>query len=277
MMTANRTRVRIVRPHVAAKKSCRRRERSSDQESRSNAPIGNVDREARNQLVEANLGLVVNVARKFQGRGMVLEDLIGEGNLGLIRAAEKFDPRFGASFSTYAVYWVRDSIGRALMNTASTIRVPAHVYKLVGRWRRCTRILSRDMGRMPTFDEVASAMELSPRQRSLVARGIDAGRLTLEGSRGGNSETSLSNEVADWHTSDAERLEAKENREALFNRLKHLSDCERFIVTKRYGLEGETLSFKEIGRRLGVCSEWARKLGNRSLNKLELAAPRSTN
>src|SRR5262249_10803400 len=140
---------------------------SGDEERRLAARIAAGDREARNALVGANLGLVFRIARSYAGRGLMMEDLVGEGNLGLIRAAEEFDPRFGTRFSTYAAYWIKDAILSALINTTTTIRVPAHMVKLLMKWRRVELSLSRTWGRAPRFDEVATALGLSALKRRL--------------------------------------------------------------------------------------------------------------
>ena len=117
-------------------------------------------------MIQANLRLVVKIAREYTGRGMVLEDLIGEGNLGLIRAAEDYDPRFGTRFSTYASYWIKQAIRHALINTTATIRLPAHMIGLLLRWRCAERALSRERGCMPSFDEVAAHLGLTEAQKA---------------------------------------------------------------------------------------------------------------
>ncbi len=143
---------------------------SRDEESALAARIAAGDRGARNRLVQANLGLVVTIARRYVDGGLDLDDLVGEGNLGLIRAAEEFDPRFGARFSTYAVCWIRQAICRALMHTASTIRLPERMVGLLMKWRRADWTLGRELGKAPSFDEIASHLGLSEAKRSLVAR-----------------------------------------------------------------------------------------------------------
>ena len=137
--------------------------------------------EARSRMIQANLRLVVKIARDFVGRGIVFDDdLIGEGNLGLIRAAEEFDPRFKTRFSTYASYWIKQAIRHALINTTSTIRLPAHMVGLLTKWRRAARSLYREEGRAPTFDEDASVLGLSDTQKSLVSKAVQARQLKLE-------------------------------------------------------------------------------------------------
>src|SRR5271169_3218364 len=141
--------------------------------------IARGDREARTRMIQANLRLVVKIAREYVGRGLVFDDLIGEGNLGLIRATEEFDPRFGTRFSTYAAYWIKQAIRHALINTTSTIRLPAHMIGLLTKWRRAERTLYREWGRVPNFDELSSFLGLSETQKSLVAKAHLARNLKL--------------------------------------------------------------------------------------------------
>ena len=164
---------------------------STQQEHELAARIANGDREARNRLVQANLGLVGTIAREFRGRGLAFEDLVAEGNLGLIRAAQDFDPRFGTRFSTYAAYWIKEAIRHALINTTSTIRLPAHMVGLLTKWRRAERALSREAGRAASFDEIASSLQLSEAQKTLVTRALDARRLRLESSYGAEDKRRL--------------------------------------------------------------------------------------
>src|SRR5277367_226764 len=139
--------------------------------------IAQGDRDARTRMIQANLRLVVKIARDYVGRGIVLDDLIGEGNLGLIRAAEEFDPRFGTRFSTYASYWIKQAIRHALINTTSTIRLPAHMVGLLTKWRRSERELGRNLGRSPSFDEVAVSLGLTDAQKGLVEKARQARQL----------------------------------------------------------------------------------------------------
>ena len=132
--------------------------------------IAGGDRAARNRMVQAYLGLVVVIARGFKGRGLALDDLVGEGNLGLIRAAERFDPDFGTRFSTYASYWIREAIQDALTNRTATIRLPAHMVKLLARWRRAERTLAREGDHTPDFEEVAGLLGLSERSKSSLSK-----------------------------------------------------------------------------------------------------------
>jgi RNA polymerase primary sigma factor len=227
------------------------------------------DEDARSRMIEANLRLVVKIARDYLGRGLVLEDLVSEGNIGLIRATTDFKPGFGTRFSTYASYWIKQSIRHALINTASTIRLPAHMVGILTRWRRAERALYRERGCAPTFAELASYLGLSEAQKSLVAKAHLARQVKLEGSvaaeTGGWSHANLS----DRCESPGASLEADDERRILLNRMERLDSRERTILALRYGLEGESpLTLKAIGRRLGVTREWVRKIELRALRKL---------
>src|SRR5437762_11475044 len=130
------------------------------------------DNEARDQMVRANLRLVVNIARAYAGKGLALQDLIGEGNLGLLRAVEGFDPSMNTRFSTYASYWIKQSIKRALVNTAKTIRIPAYMVELLVKWRRATAKLQTDLGRVPTHEEVGRALGLPKKKLAIIKKAI---------------------------------------------------------------------------------------------------------
>jgi RNA polymerase primary sigma factor len=239
-------------------------------ECRLSEAIARGDSDARTRMIQANLRLVVKIARDFAGRGMVLEDLIGEGNLGLIRAAKDFEPRFGTRFSTYASYWIKQSIRHALINTTSTIRLPAHMVGLLTKWRRAERAICREKGRAPSFSEVASFLGLSETQKSLVGKAQQARQLKLESTVTAESGPwSPAGCIERYDAPDA-LLEADDERRILMNRLDRLDHRERTVLALRYGLEGELpLTLKEIGRRLGVTREWVRKIELRAVRKLD--------
>ncbi len=134
--------------------------------------IGNGDTRARDRMVRANLRLVVNIARGYTGKGLSLQDLIEEGNLGLLRAVEGFDPGVGTRFSTYASYWIKQSIKRALINTAKTIRIPAYMVELLSKWRRATARLAEELGRTPTPEEVARVLGLPKKKLPIIKKAI---------------------------------------------------------------------------------------------------------
>ncbi len=194
---------------------------SANEECRLAIAIKAGDREARAQMIRANLRLVVKIARDYSGRGMLLDDLIGEGNLGLIRATEDFDPRFGTRFSTYASYWIKQSIRHALTNTTATIRLPAHMVTLLSKWRKAERALTREFGQSPTFDQVAVTLDLSDAQRVLVERARRASQLRLEA---GDDESWSPDETGDDQEGPDVALEADDERRQLLKRLDRLDD-----------------------------------------------------
>jgi len=229
------------------------------------------DSDARARMIRSNLRLVVKIARDYTGRGMSLDDLIGEGNLGLIRAAEDFDPRFGTRFSTYASHWIKQAIRHALTNTTATIRLPAHMVTLLSKWRKAERALTRELGQPPTFDQVAVTLGLSDSQRVLVERAKRASQLRLEG---GDGEAWTPDEAGDHREGPDAALEAADERRHLLGRLDRLDDRERTIVSLRFGLDGgDPMTLKEVGQRLGVTREWVRKIEVRAVKKLDGDAP----
>ena len=208
------------------------------------------DVEDRNRVVQAHLGLVHEVAREFANRGMLLEDLIGEGNLGLIRAAQEYDPSVGTRFSTYAYYWIREAIRTALANSVGTIRVPMNVCRLLGRWRRTERVLRQLRGHPPTFEEIATAMGLDRPTQRLVAQALRAAGLGNTADGEVRSRTVL---MTDGSTTAEQTMTEREERESIGRRLERLDAAERSVVILRYGLAGEPpMSFDQIGRRVGL-------------------------
>ncbi len=238
------------------------------------AAIARGDKDARKRMIEANLRLVVKIARDYVGRGIALDDLIGEGNLGLIRATQEFDPGFGTRFSTYASYWIKQAIRHALINTTATIRLPAHMVGLLTRWRRTERSLCRELRRAPTFEEIASQMGLTETQKTLVARAQQARQLKLENGLAGETNHWSPEEAMDQCEAPESSLEAEDERVRLMSRMDRLDDRERAILSWRYGLDGDSpLTLKEIGRRLGVTREWVRKIELRAVRKLDDREP----
>jgi RNA polymerase primary sigma factor len=238
-----------------------------DEEAELAARIARGDRTARDCLVEANLGLVHTIAGDFVGRGLEMDDLVGEGHLGLIRAAQQFDPRFGARFSTYAAYWIKEAIGRALIETAPVIRVPAWMVQLLRRWRRAERVLRSSTGEEPSFDEIAASLGLSDMQRSLVARALRSRGLRSQG-HCDDDFAGLLAQVADRDEDVGERLEVEDDLAEARRRLDRLEARERDVVAWHFGLDGEAQTYAQIGHRLGVTRDWAREIQVRALRKL---------
>jgi RNA polymerase primary sigma factor len=219
------------------------------------------DDAAKQRLIESNLRLVVQVARRYLNRGLPLGDLIEEGNLGLIRAVEKFDPERGTRFSTYATWWVRQAIVRALANQARLIRLPVHIELLLGRYRREQERLTQALGRPPTLEEVARALDM-PVER---LNELDEMRL-----RPVSLESPVARATPADEGDDADRLGrlVRERRE-LVSVLDDLAESERRVLRARFGLDeqpAETLD--AIGRRLGLSRERIRQIEQAGLRKL---------
>lgn len=241
---------------------------SADDERALAEAIRRGDRDAQARMIRSNLRLVVKIARDYLGRGLTLDDLVGEGNLGLIRATEEFDPAYGTRFSTYAAYWIRQAIRHALVNTTATIRLPAHMVNLLTKWRRTERALGRALGHVPGFDEIADALNLSAAKRRMVAQALDARRLCGEGVDD-SGQTWTCDEAPDHRDTPDTALEAAEERRELLARLERLDARERAIIAMRFGLGGRTpMTLKEIGTRLGVTREWVRRIEARALARL---------
>src|SRR5438067_5578971 len=212
------------------------------------------DSEARDRMVRANLRLVVNIARSYTGKGLGLQDLIEEGNLGLLRAVEGFDPTMNTRFSTYASYWIKQSIKRALVNTAKTIRIPAYMVELLAKWRRATSKLQDELGRPPTHEEVAKSLNLPKKKLAIIKKAI---RVYNSAPQTEQTETgwSLDEMVMDGHTKtpDMEMVEADDLKHVL-HLLDKMDPREATVLRMRFGLieNEEPKTLKEIGESLGL-------------------------
>jgi RNA polymerase primary sigma factor len=226
------------------------------------------DVESRNRIVQENLGLVLRVARRYVNRGLTLEDLVAEGNLGLIRAAEQYDSTYGTKFSTYAMFYIRDAIQTALANTATTIRLPMNVSRLLERWHRTERKLWHVHGHQPTFAEVASAMGLDEATQRVIDR---ARRVTCmqEQQAAPLVRTWLEWRAADGGAPPDESLAAEEEQKSVSRRLERLEAKERAAIVLRYGLGGEPpQSLQQIRDRLGITRAAVEKLVSNAIRKL---------
>lgn len=231
--------------------------------------IGQGDTRARDQMVRANLRLVVNIARGYSGKGLGLQDLIEEGNLGLLRAVEGFDPAMGTRFSTYASYWIKQSIKRALVNTAKPIRIPAYMVELLSKWRRATAKLQDELNRTPTAEEVAAELGLPKKKLRIVKKAIHLYNSTPQSdkSEGG---WSLGDMLADERLKGPEdEMIEHDNLKHVFGMLEHMDQREATILRMRFGLDdAEPRTLKEIGELLGLTRERVRQIESEALSKL---------
>ena len=242
---------------------------TADEEKSLSRRIHGGDAQARDHMVRANLRLVVNIARGYSNKGLPLPDLIEEGNLGLLRAVEGFDPDMDTRFSTYASYWIKQSIKRALVNTAKTIRVPAYMVELLSKWRKATAKLSDEFGRTPTAEEVALELELPKKKIPIVKKAIELYNSTPQ-SETSEEGWSLGDIVPDERgkAPEEEMLEA-DNLKHVYEQLEEMGERERTIVRLRFGLDGdEPQTLKEIGQQLGLTRERVRQIENDALKRL---------
>ncbi len=227
------------------------------------------DPEARDRMIRSNLRLVVNIAKKFTNRGMPLADLIEEGNLGLLRAVEGFDPEQGSRFSTYASWWIKQAIKRSLINAVQPIHIPAYMVEMIARWKQAQVKLEEELGRTPSIEEMSEALELPTRKTKFIRKAVKAFTSPTQMPEGDDSIT-INEMLEDEKTlRPDEAVFNADELETIQKLLNQIDKREAEVLRLRFGLDDEEpLTLKEIGERVGLTRERVRQIEKESLAKL---------
>ena len=265
----------IKREELATEIDCDPEEiRESEWANKMSMPLGDFrkrlhsGRRAKDKMVQSNLRLVVSIAKKYMNRGLSFQDLIQEGSLGLIRAAEKFDHEKGYKFSTYATWWIRQAITRAIADQSRTIRLPVHLYETISRIKKTTKLLSQEMGRKPTEEEIATRMEMTIEKLRFIAKSAQL-PISLETPIGKEEDSRLGDFIESEGETPDDQVAKSLLREDLESVLGTLSPRERDVLRLRYGLDdGRMKTLEEIGQIFNVTRERIRQIEAKALRKL---------